>query len=341
MTDAPLILWFRRDLRLADNPMVAAAAATGRPLVPAFVHDGVVEETPTAPKWRWGLGVERFGEALEAAGSRLVLRRGRAAEALLGLARETGAAGVWWSRLYGPEARERDEAVSDRLGAEGIEARDFEGQLLFEPRAVRTGTGGPYRVFTPFWRAVKDRDVPRPEPAPRALRPPEAWPESESVAAWEMERAMRGGAGVVAGHLVVGEAAARERLAAFLAGPVRRYPSARERPAASGTSGLSENLSYGEIGPRTCWHEGRAAAEEDGAPRPGSRRWPGASSPTTCSTRRPACPSAPGSPTGPSSPGARTTRTRRPGGAGAPGSASWTRPCASSTPRGGSTTAPA
>ncbi len=262
MTDAPLILWFRRDLRLADNPMVAAAAATGRPLVPAFVHDGVVAETPTAPKWRWGLGVERFAQALAERGSRLMLRRGRAGEALSALARETGAAGVWWSRLYDAGARERDEAVADRLQAEGIEARDFAGHLLFEPWEIRTQAGGPYRVYTPMWRAVKDRAVPKPEPAPERLRPPEAWPEGEEIAGWAMERAMRGGAGVVAGHVVVGEAAARGRLDAFLAGPIADYPRARDRPAVPGTSGLSENLAYGEIGPRTCWHAGRAAVED-------------------------------------------------------------------------------
>ena len=264
MSDAPLVLWFRRDLRLADNPMVSAAAATGRPLVPVFVHDSVVEATPAAPKWRWGLGVERFAKALEERGSRLVLRRGRAAEALLALAREAGAAGVWWSRLYGPEARERDEAVRDRLEAEGIEVRQFAGQLLFEPGEVRTATGGAYRVYTPMWRAVKDRDVPSPDPAPKSLRPPEAWPASDDLAAWEMERAMRRGAGIVAGHVVVGEAAARARLDAFLDGPVRDYATARDRPAVPGTSGLSENLTYGEIGPRTCWHAGRAAVQDRG-----------------------------------------------------------------------------
>ena len=262
MTDAPLILWFRRDLRLADNPMLSAAAATGRPLIPAFVHDGVVDDTPAAPKWRWGLGVERFAEALAERDSRLILRRGRAAEALADLARETGADAVWWSRLHGSHTRERDEAVRDHLRSRGIETRDFAGHLLFEPGSVRTKTGGAYRVFTPMWREIKDRDVPEPEPAPEALRPPEAWPVSDDRAAWAMERAMNRGAGVVAAHLAVGEAAARERLEAFAAGPIAGYDRARDRPAANGTSGLSENLTYGEIGPRTCWHAARAAIAE-------------------------------------------------------------------------------
>ena len=261
MPDAPLILWFRRDLRLADHPMLTAAAATGRPLVPVFVLDPVAEATPAAPLWRWGLGVERFGEALEAAGSRLVLRRGDAAEVLTDLARESDAAGVWWSRLYDRAARERDAGVAERLGAEGVETRDFEGTLLFEPWTIETKTGGPYKVYTPMWRAVRGRDVPAPDRAPKALRPPEAWPASEDRATWEMERAMRRGAGVVAGHLVVGEEAARARLEGFLDGPVERYAKARDRLDVPGTSGLSENLTYGEIGPLTCWHAGHAALD--------------------------------------------------------------------------------
>ena len=262
MTGEPLILWFRRDLRLADHPMVSEAAASGRPTIPVFIHDRVVAETPAAPKWRWGLGVERFGEALAAMGSHLVLRRGPATEVLSSLAHETGAGAVWWSRLYGPDTRERDEAVADRLAAEGVETRDFEGHLLFEPWTIETKTGGPYRVYTPMWRAVRGRDVPAPAPAPKALRPPEAWPEGDDRASWAMERAMNRGAGVVAGHIVVGEAAARDRLAGFLDGPAADYDRGRNRLAEEGTSGLSENLTYGEIGPRTCWHEGRAAMDD-------------------------------------------------------------------------------
>ena len=190
-----------------------------------------------------------------------MLRRGEAGDALVALARETGAGAVWWSRLYGPDTRERDEAVSARLTAEGIDVWDAEGHLLFEPWTITTKTGGPYRVFTPMWRAVRERDVPAPDPAPKALRPPEAWPESCDRAAWAMERAMNRGAGVVTGHLVVGEAAARDRLHGFLEGPVGDYARARDRLAEEGTSGLSENLTYGEIGPRTCWHAGHAALD--------------------------------------------------------------------------------
>ena len=261
MADAPLILWFRRDLRLADHPMLSAAAATGRPLVPVWVLDPVAEAAPAAPLWRWGLGVERFADALAERGSRLVLRRGEASEVLAALAERTGASGVWWSRLYDRASRERDAAVAERLGSGGIETRDFEGALLFEPWTIETKSGGPYKVYTPMWRSVRGRDVPAPDAAPKALRPPAEWPASEDRADWGMERAMRRGAEVVAGHVVVGEAAARARLDAFLEDRVVAYAKARDRLAVDGTSGLSENLTYGEIGPRTCWHAGHAALD--------------------------------------------------------------------------------
>ncbi len=252
--DAPLILWLRRDLRLSDNPMLAAAAATGRPLIPVFVHDGVVSDAPAAPRWRWGLGVERFARTLEGVGSRLILRAGPAAEVLVALARETAAADIWWSRLYDPEAKARDRAVADALHAAGLGATAWPGHLLFEPWTVETKTGGPYKVFTPMWRAVRGRTVDAPEPAPKSLRAPEAWPEGEAIADWGMGAAMRRGAAVVEPHLHVGEAAARDRLGAFLADRIGAYDRARNIPSTAGTSGLSENLTYGEIGPRTVWH---------------------------------------------------------------------------------------
>lgn len=261
MSDAPLILWFRRDLRLADNPMLDAAARTGRPLIPVFVHDDVVANAPVAPRWRWGLGVERFARALAEAGSRLTLRSGAAEDVLPALAQETGAQDVWWTRLYDRDARERDEEAADALNAAGIGTRDWHGHLLHEPWTIETKTGGPYRVYSPMWRAVKDRAVDAPAPAPRSLRGTNEWPASEDVSDWDMGVAMDRGAEVVAGHLTVGETAARGRLDRFLAERVERYDRMRDVPGTDGTSGLSENLTYGEIGPRTVWHAALAGRE--------------------------------------------------------------------------------
>ena len=256
---SPLILWFRRDLRLDDLPMLTAALATGRPLIPVFILDPETEALGAAAKWRLGLGVAHFAERLAAAGSRLVLRRGPAREVLAALVDETGAAGVMWSRLYDPAAKARDAAVKAWLRAEGLVGESHAGHLLFEPWTVETGQGRFYRVFTPYWRAVRGRDVPAPVAAPARLPAPGDWPASDRIEDWRMGAAMRRGAAVVAGHIRVGAEAALARMEAFLAGPVARYDAARDLPAEDGTSRLSENLTYGEIGIRRVWHAGMAA----------------------------------------------------------------------------------
>ena len=262
MTDTPLILWFRRDLRLTDHPMLAEAAQTGRPLIPVFILDPETEGLGAAPKWRFGLGIAEFAKALEALGARLILRRGAALDVLTGLMAETGATGVWWSRLYDPESVARDTGVKASLKAAGHEARSFNGHLLFEPWTVTTGQGGFYRVYTPFWRAVRGADLSAAAPAPASLRAPANWPVSDSLREWDLGRAMQRGAAIVAPHLHVGEAAALARLDRFVAGPIARYADERDLPAVDATSGLSENLAYGEIGPRTIWHAGWRALHE-------------------------------------------------------------------------------
>lgn len=264
MTSAPLILWFRRDLRLDDNPVLAEAAKTGRPVVPVFILDPETESLGAAPKWRLGLGIAALAKALEGLGSRLILRRGKAAEVLDALIAETGAGAVWWGRQYDPAAVARDTAVKSGLKAKGLEARSFAGHLLFEPWTVETGQGGFYRVYTPFWKAVRDRSVDAPVAAPGRLAAPEAWPDSEDLDAWRMGAAMRRGAAVVLPHLHVGEAAAQARLARFIDENVDLYQDLRDFPARDVTSGLSENLAWGEISPRRIWFAGWQAMQ-DGA----------------------------------------------------------------------------
>jgi deoxyribodipyrimidine photo-lyase len=260
--NAPLILWFRRDLRVSDHPMLAAAVATGQPILPVFILDPETEGLGAAPLWRLGLSVQDFARRLEAMGSRLILRRGPALQVLQSLIAETGATAVHWSRLYDPAAIARDTAVKAALSASGVTATSHPGHVLFEPWTVETGQGGFYRVYTPFWRAVEGRDPGSLIAPPKRLAAPETWPASERIEDWHLGRRMQRGAAVVLPHQAVGEVAAQARLDAFLDSSVARYKELRDRPDLPATSRLSENLTYGEIAPLRLWHAGQRALDQ-------------------------------------------------------------------------------
>ena len=259
----PIILWFRRDLRLSDHAALTAACESGRPVIPVFIYDGLVEMLEAAPKWRLGLGLQALSKTLADKGSRLILRRdGRALKALRALVAQTGATSIYWSRLYDPEAVARDTSIKEAFKVEGIEARSFGGHLMFEPWTVETKTGGFYRVYTPFWNAVKNVGVDAPRPTPRDIRPPQDWPESDTLDDWQMGAAMNRGAEVVQPFALVGEQSAQGRLGHFIADVVDGYGDNRDIPGVDGTSALSENLSLGEISPHQCWHAGHRAMQE-------------------------------------------------------------------------------
>ena len=259
---SPILVWFRRDLRLSDHAALSAACETGRPVLPVFIHDPLSEALAAAPKWRLGLGIGALGDTLREKGSRLTLRRGDALEVLQSLIRETGAGAVYWSRLYDPESTARDRDIKEALKGDGVEARSFGGHLMFEPWTVETKTGGYYKVYTPFWNAVKGRGVDAPRATPRAIPVPQDWPDSDALEDWQMGDAMQRGAAVVRPFVRLGETAAQARLGAFMANIVGGYKETRDIPGEDGTSNLSENLSLGEISPQQCWHAGQRALNE-------------------------------------------------------------------------------
>lgn len=255
---APTLVWFRRDLRLSDHAALSAAAARGGPVIPVFIYDDLVDGLGAAPKWRLGLGLAHFAESLAGQGSRLILREGDPLTVLRDLIAETGARAVMWSRAYDPDSIARDTAVKSALKEEGIAAQSCAGHLMFEPWTVETKTGGMYKVYTPFWNAVKGREVPEPLPVP-SLRAPGAWPASADLADWHMGDAMDRGAAVVRPFVRLGEAAAQSRLAEFIELRVGGYVAGRDLPGEDRTSNLSENLALGEISPHQCWHAGLRA----------------------------------------------------------------------------------
>lgn len=255
----PIIIWFRKDFRLADHAALSEASKSGRPIIPVVLLDEIVETFGAAPKWRLSQAIEHFEKRLRQVGSQLILRRGTSSDQLLALARETGAGDIWWIRAYDPEAIVRDTKVKRTLKEAGFEAKSWPGHLLFEPWAVKTKQGGFFKVYSPFWRAVGNLNVAPPDPAPQHLLAPEIWPESDQLRDWALEKDMDRGANILTQFANVGELAANERLAKFLRGSIGQYKERRDFPAQNATSRLSENLAWGEIGPRTVWHAGYRA----------------------------------------------------------------------------------
>ncbi|MDO5613260.1 MAG: deoxyribodipyrimidine photo-lyase [Paracoccus sp. (in: a-proteobacteria)] len=251
---APVIWWVGRDLRLTDNPALVAAAASG-PVLPLMVLDTPEDALGAAPAWRLGQAMRALADNLAARGSRLIVRRGDAATVLAALMAQTGAQAV---HLNSPRPFFSAAAVRVALG-EALHIHP--GNWLLAPGSVKTGAGGAYQKFTPFWRNLRGRDIAAPMPVPR-ITAPAAWPASDD---WQLGTAMRRGAAIVARETRAGQAAALARLAEFLDGPVQDYTDARNLPAHPGTSGLSDALAVGEISARHIWHAATAARAE-GAP---------------------------------------------------------------------------
>ncbi len=264
---SPSLVWLRGDLRLADNPALAAALQRGGAVVPVFIH-APEEETPWAPggasRWWLHQSLQALGSSLRAAGSRLIIRRGPTLETLLALSKETGARTVHWSRRYEPALMARDANIKETLRGAGLEAESFNAALLREPWTIQNQSGKPFQVFTPFWKhGLAKPDPDQPLPAPKQIVAPDQWPKSLPLDALELEPKIRWAEGLrAAWH--PGEAGAREQLNRFLAKAFTSYSEQRNRPDVAGTSRLSPHLHFGEISPRQVWHGLRRMAEKRG-----------------------------------------------------------------------------
>lgn len=253
MAGQPVLIWFRRDLRLDDNLALQASLERGQPLLPVYIHSPQ-EEPLGAPggaaSWWLHGSLKALDASLRERGSRLLLRKGSALGELQRLAAETGARSVCWSRRYEPDVMARDTELKSALIKAGIEARSVRGNLLLEPWNIETRTGGPYRVFTPFWKALRERLANDALPgAPSRLSPPESWPRSLELDDVGLLPAIPWDGGLRAAWMP-GEVSALRQATRFFEDGVQGYPAGRDRPDLDGTSRLSAHLAFGEISPR-------------------------------------------------------------------------------------------
>ncbi len=260
------ILWFRRDLRLTDNPALSAACERSRHVVALYVH-APEEDGEWAPGGasRWWLhhSLLRLDESLRARGGRLTIRCGASLETLLAVARETGAERVYWNRLYDPARVAHDTQLKAALREAGLECESFNAALLHEPWEARTGQGGPYRVFTPFWKSCAARldALPRPLAAPQVIAHAPAPIATLALDELNLLPRIRWDTGLRE-TWQPGEAGALAQLESFADGPISCYGEGRNRPDRPETSRLSPYLHFGEIGPRQCLAAARNAVAE-------------------------------------------------------------------------------
>ena len=263
----PSIVWFRQDLRLADNPALSAAVARGGPVLPLYILD---EETPGpwapggASRWWLHHSLAALAKDLAALGAPLVLRRGGAEQVLEKVIEETGAGAVFWNRCYEPFAIARDTRIKAALQDLGLTAESSNAALLFEPWIPKTKSGGPFKVFTPFWKhllALGDVEAPLPRPGKMPLG---ATAEGDKLEDWSLLPAKPDWAGGLREAWTPGEAGALARLEAFLQDGIEGYGEARDLPDRIGTSRLSPHLHWGEISPRQIWQAARHRSAASG-----------------------------------------------------------------------------
>lgn len=259
------LVWFRRDLRLQDNPALQAALDAGHLPVPVYIH-APHEEGDWAPGGASNAWLHRSLAALDAdlraRGSALVLCQGDSHAELERLIAQTGAVAVYWNRKYEPATQPRDAAIKRALREQGINAESHNGSLLLEPWDIATLQGNPYKVFTPFWRNALTRlQVPAPTPPPATL--PAHAVQGVALDALQLAAPLPWDAQFW-DHWQPGEAGAHEALTVFIDGALNGYRQQRDLPDRVGTSLLSPHLHFGEIAP---WQIVRRLQDERSASR--------------------------------------------------------------------------
>lgn len=242
------LCWHRRDLRIADNRMLAVSDE----LLPVFVFDNTVLEHAAPPRAAFLLdALDALRKTYRKHGGDLLIERGDSSTVIPDLAYEFDVERVCWNHDYSGLAQERDEAVRAALDEQEMDHEAFHDAVFHEPGAIRTNNGDPYSVFTYFWKKWQDREKPDPYEAPDSIADEsgEDLPSLSALGFCEPEADLP----------PAGTNAAEERLERFCDGPVYRYEEDRDYPAKECTSRLSVDLKYGTIGIRQVWEEVKKA----------------------------------------------------------------------------------
>ncbi|HEY9682187.1 MAG TPA: deoxyribodipyrimidine photo-lyase [Drouetiella sp.] len=270
------LVWFRQDLRLADNPALHDALKRGYSVVPVYIHaPGEEGKWPPGGATRFWLhqSLKSLSADLHALESKLTLRSAESSlDELRKLVEETGSTAVFWNRRYEPAAIERDTKIKEALSKDGIEVHSYNASLLFEPWTIMNKSDKPFKVFTPFWRhCISLAEPPEPLNAPDKIKSPAKFPKSEKLNEWKLEPVIKWAEGIRQAW-TPGEKGAEAQVEKLLRDVLEKYGEGRNRPDRVGVSRISPHLHFGEIGPRQIWHRvkdevgtSRGAKSKEGA----------------------------------------------------------------------------
>lgn len=261
---SPIVVWFRQDLRIKDNPALLAAHQTGHPIVPLYILD---EEN--CGEWklggasRWWLheSLKALNDALE---GNLCFKAGSAQTILVDVIKGAGAEAIYWNRCYEPWRITSDAHIQETLQTKGIEVYTFNGALLFEPQTALKSDGTPYKVFTPFYQKGclgKGNEPRRPSKAPKDLRlsshngVPLIDLKLLPAIPWHKK---------LMNHWKPGETGAQARLKTFLKNGLKHYKEGRNYPSENNVSRLSPHLHFGEISPNEVWYAAKQRMGTEG-----------------------------------------------------------------------------
>jgi deoxyribodipyrimidine photo-lyase len=257
------IVWFRQDLRLQDNPALQVACSRAQNVLPVFILDPAL---PLGGASRWWLhhSLASLARSLAHQGSQLYIAQGPAQRELEHLIATTGATAVFWNRCFEPTLIARDTAIKTALHDQGLIAESFNALLLREPWQVKTKTGTPYKVFTPFWRSHQAIGPMPPPVAAAPLKPPPPF-QTTPLESLQLLPHIPWDSGLKE-TWVPGETGAHSRLETLVTGPLKTYHELRNLPDQPGTSLLSPHLHFGEISPRQIWHRVQKALQQGEVP---------------------------------------------------------------------------
>lgn len=251
------LVWLRNDLRISDNPALAAACKESDAVIALYIHetDKGIRAPGGAARWWLHHSLTVLAKDLAELGISLMVESGKAGDVLADVIKNQSVGNVHWNRRYAPAEVAIDKEIKENLRKDELSVTSHPGNVLIEPWMIETGQGKPYSVFSPFWKTLRDKHIEQPLQKPRKL--------GDAIKAGNVDREYKAPkwSKKFDGVWATGEKAAHDALDHFLDQNLEDYPEGRNFPARDVTSRLSPHLRFGEISPRQVWHTALARTQ--------------------------------------------------------------------------------